>query len=743
MHDRAQERLDRIAERTQVDPRQLVPYALENLDIGFESFSREDAFERRLEPMPSLAAGRALTARFVREETDESVGGLDKIRRLVEHDHRARAEHRPRLGERLVVVREIQVLLEKAGGRSASRLNGDAFTSVAHPPGDLDQLADRRPERDFIVAGLVDVAADRDDLITRRTLRPDGLEPVGAVLEDVWKIGEGLDVVDDGRFLIKAFDRRERRLETRFAAPALERIQQRRLLAADVRPRTAVDRYLKAVARTEDVVPDIAGRPRLRERGAKDLIPAFELAADVDERVVAADRVRAECDPFDDLMGRLFEEHVVLERPRLGFVTIADEIARLVVLGKELPFPSGREACPAAAAQQRRIGHLPDLFGRKLTQRTLELRVAALRLVDFDVAQIELADSLRQDGRNGHYRDGAPSPTTRSPWGARPARTFNPVVVSARHHPPGGRITDIACLPSLLLFVRVGRKPSRGVFDEPLTGTAFQPPFLREALEHDHAAAIADPARIVRIQDALSAGRLPTNVLGNLPGPLRLARLGERLHRIRPRAHGRQHLVDELRREVVDEFEVHLHAGGAMARRQAFDLFIREESVVGRLEVPDPKLLAEIGHDLLGVLDHARETAADLQHVFADRLAEKQRVKRDDRLDDRRREAEHLRSRPHRLTRDETFFFLKAVHHGEERRARFLILGDDRFELGTQPLEQRRKIDRRRRRRVRKPLLRAHRAHRSTSPKTGSREPMITTMSAMSSPIVSVLSSWV
>ena len=45
-------------------------------------------------------------------------------------------------------------------------------------------------------------------------------EPLRAVAQDVRQVGQGLDVVDDGRFAVQPLDRRERRLETRLAAPA-------------------------------------------------------------------------------------------------------------------------------------------------------------------------------------------------------------------------------------------------------------------------------------------------------------------------------------------------------------------------------------------------------------------------------------------------------------------------------------------------------------------------------------------
>ena len=87
-----------------------------------------------------------------------------------------------------------------------------------------------------------------------------------------------------GRRVVEALDRRERRPRARLAAPALERVEQRRLLAADVRAGAAVDDDLDVA---ED--PRVA---RLVDGGLEDLVLGQVLAADVDEDV-ASTRSRA------------------------------------------------------------------------------------------------------------------------------------------------------------------------------------------------------------------------------------------------------------------------------------------------------------------------------------------------------------------------------------------------------------------------------------------------------------------
>src|SRR3954471_19526888 len=110
------------------------------------------------------------------------------------------------------------------------------------------------------------------------------LPPVRAALNDQRHVRERLDVVDQRRPLVEALDRRERRLQARVAALALERVEQRRLLAADVRARAAVHDPLERVARAEDAVTEKAALVCLAHGLLEDLGLQLVLAADVDER---------------------------------------------------------------------------------------------------------------------------------------------------------------------------------------------------------------------------------------------------------------------------------------------------------------------------------------------------------------------------------------------------------------------------------------------------------------------------
>ena len=101
-------------------------------------------------------------------------------------------------------------------------------------------------------------------------------------------------------------------------------------------------------------------------------------------------------------MRRLLEQHVIFERAGLGFVAVADQVARRLVRRKKRPLPPGREAGAAASAQARLFGEIEHVGRLQLAHRALPLLVAAALPVDIDVAQIDLADAGGQNLSDRH-----------------------------------------------------------------------------------------------------------------------------------------------------------------------------------------------------------------------------------------------------------------------------------------------------------------------------------------------------
>ena len=170
-----------------------------------------------------------------------------------------------------------------------------------------------------------------------------GRVPLGRVAEDTRHLGDSLHVVDNRGTGVQAGHRGERGLEARVASAPLEGVQQGRLLTADVGTGTRVC--------GDAQVAEHAGFGRLAHSLQQAAVHVGDLAAQVDERVVAADRARRDRDSLNENVRVAHDERDVLAGARLGLVGVHHEVAGTAVgRGQEGPLEAGREACAATAS---------------------------------------------------------------------------------------------------------------------------------------------------------------------------------------------------------------------------------------------------------------------------------------------------------------------------------------------------------------------------------------------------------
>src|SRR5690606_17958368 len=191
---------------------------------------------------------------------------------------------------------------------------------------------------------------------------------------------ETLRVVDRRRTAVEAVLRRERRLEARPALLTLERLEQCRLLAADVR--TGADECVEVEVDTRplDVLAEPAGLVRLLDRvlEARERL-GHELAADVVVADGRADRVACDRHALDQRVRVVAQNVAVMARAGFALVGVADEV---LLPGRvrrhERELEAGREARAASAAETRRLDLLDDLGAVELAvQHSLPRLVAA------------------------------------------------------------------------------------------------------------------------------------------------------------------------------------------------------------------------------------------------------------------------------------------------------------------------------------------------------------------------------
>src|SRR5690606_14114823 len=148
---------------------------------------------------------------------------------------------------------------------------------------------------------------------------------LAAVADDPGHRREGLGVVDRGGLAVEPVARRERRLEARLALLALERLEQRGFLAADVGA-VAMERVqLEGELRAEDALAEPARRASFIYRRFEKGVGIPDLAVDVVVADADAHRVSRDRHAFDDDVRVVAQDVAILERARLAFVGIADQ----------------------------------------------------------------------------------------------------------------------------------------------------------------------------------------------------------------------------------------------------------------------------------------------------------------------------------------------------------------------------------------------------------------------------------
>ena len=147
---------------------------------------------------------------------------------------------------------------------------------------------------------------------------------------------------------------RIRRPDARLAALALDRVDQRRLLAADEGPGAEADLQVEVEAGAEDVLAQQPALAALVDGVLDPLDGQRVLGADVEEALVRADGVAADDHPLDDVERIALEHAAVHERAGVALVGVADDVVGSCRRPRaHRPLLAGRKAAAAAAAELR------------------------------------------------------------------------------------------------------------------------------------------------------------------------------------------------------------------------------------------------------------------------------------------------------------------------------------------------------------------------------------------------------
>ena len=207
-----------------------------------------------------------MAARLVAEEPRDAQQDLLEIGRLVEDDDGAGPQRGPYRARSFEAQGHVELSAGHERARRAAEQHRLQSPSGVQATCDVDQRSQGGAHRDLVETRLADVTGQAEEACAGR-LRRAGRRKRGAPSgDDVQDVDERLHVVDQRRLAEQTDLHRERRLVARFTALSLDRVEQCRLLSADVRSRPAPDLDVEIEKSSGAGLRDRAFNPMPRER---------------------------------------------------------------------------------------------------------------------------------------------------------------------------------------------------------------------------------------------------------------------------------------------------------------------------------------------------------------------------------------------------------------------------------------------------------------------------------------------
>ena len=301
-----------------------------------------EAVEHREGLVEAHAAGHALAARLGVGELHEVARDVDHAVVFVHHDHAARAHDRADLGQRLVVDGRVEHVQRDAAAGGTAGLHRLDLAAVGGAAADVvDELGQGRAQGHLHEAGVLDLAHEREDLGAGALGRAGVAEPGWSAGHDGRHVVPGLDVVDVGGLAVEAALGGERRPRPGSAGLALERGDERRLLAADEGAGALDDLDVEVEAAAHDVRAHEAVLASLGHRAFEAHDRDGVLGPHVDDAVAGTGGVARDEHALEQRVGVGLDLVAVHVGAGVALVRVADE----VLLGARRPWPGTPTCC--------------------------------------------------------------------------------------------------------------------------------------------------------------------------------------------------------------------------------------------------------------------------------------------------------------------------------------------------------------------------------------------------------------
>ncbi len=325
------------------------------------------------------------------EEIEQALDHVDDADAVVHHQHGAGAQPALDFGQGRVFDGGVQMLVQDEPHRGAAGLAGLEGMAFPDPAAVLvDKFPERHPQVGFDHAGVLHLAHHLHNLGAGGVLGAFGLVPFGAFDQDGRHRRQGFHVVDDGGLVPDPHLAGKRRLDPGIAPFALDGLDERGFLAADVRAAAGLHLDVEREPAALDVVAQKILGGGVLNGLVQPVHTEVIFAPDVDVADAGPHRIAGDGYAFQDPVGIAFHDVAVLDGAGLPFVGVAHDVLGEDGAGPgEGPLEPGGEA-GAAPAPEARVFHRVHHFFRGHGQGLLEALVAALFQVGIQAHGIDL-----------------------------------------------------------------------------------------------------------------------------------------------------------------------------------------------------------------------------------------------------------------------------------------------------------------------------------------------------------------
>ena len=195
-------------------------------------------------------------------------------------------------------------------------------------------------------------SADSENFCTFAFFGTDFCKFLRALIDDNGNVCIRFNVVQNGRFAEKTFNRGERRTRTRFASVTFDRSHKRCFLTAYKRTCAETDMQIKVKARIKDVFAEHTVFFRLLDSNLKSCNGDRILRSDVNITLGSADCIACDSHSLDYRVGVALKDRSVHKRTGVALVRVTGNIFLIVNrFSGKAPFQAGGESAATSASQ--------------------------------------------------------------------------------------------------------------------------------------------------------------------------------------------------------------------------------------------------------------------------------------------------------------------------------------------------------------------------------------------------------